>query len=1203
MPPLAEATRERVSALPNQELVAYHRRLHMLWGSGKKDDETRRAHSNTVAEMKSRQMNHHHRSGLDDGVWTEPITKEQYDRTYFENQHVIDPAFVREMAAILEHVEGPSVVVVGVGAGRELDVLGHLGFSNLLGTDTAAAAREMCSERGHRVFDYDARELPLHDGSFASVMSMHVLEHIPDFADALAESVRVAGRRAIHLVPLGHTDDPSHHHQFPTLDDFRVAVQNSGVLDRCSHSFRRPTPNSALLVVDKDVPVPTPVIAHLDTFTVVPEFISLAGGSVKRSDPTDIDLVVRAMDRMPSLEVAVRNLLPRDEMRDRLHFVYNRQGPHDDAIPLFDLVARFNPQALRLIEKAAALQPLQVFTPVKTGSAYSSGEFAAIDAAWSEWAKPLVDKGKTIDVEEKFNGWRLVLEVDRQGQTLIFFEDSKTDRSAQLPSLVSELKALGEGVILDGDLGAVGADGRPIPRKDLAPLGHDFKVPESGKAEFGGKPTTLRVRVFDCLYWEGQDLHAEPWERRRKALEAVFASADFRFLVLGDKRIVRTEQAFKAAWRELSRRPLSEGIVAKVTDSDYPLTGKSPGWAKVKDALEVKVEVLAVERKKGGGFVYDVGVRGKGGRILPAGKTLATSVEAGKGAILTLAAQEVIPKDGGVSFIVPKVVDLSSQQQAETAESILSRAEKFGVLQKAAVPHAGPMAEIAKDPTAHGWCDDNLAFDWWLRSALSWFPTMKDVTDPRARQYWRDYWTRQVQLGAQVPADLPKWAHPAAEGLTAAEAQAFQVRWAETTAEASRAWRTIGSPDTGALLQVLGAYGADPTSDVWDCIRDAARAGGLSFKEGDEGVGIFQTHERGLTELQAKQDQAFGWDPVEVGEADLARLEALAPGDWAEALEAAAQGSSKRLATLAREANRNVQTAEDRRVVALVDPVSVHLDMRLHRLAPTKDNHWEGGEMFTPGNQFRPNKFRQIAEGDLDPSKKVLMNFKVSRVGEGEPSDKQPSGEEVIRGPLTWMTIGDKGPEVFEPGLPGSTSGAWSRFRIHRKFKWRAGRQDPHFKEFWLEDAGEFTGRWQFQFVPTAAGRQWMVSRPKEQVRKAWMTIAKRDTDRRLVTGAVLVPGKVDLQGDVMTAEVIEQVAYQFLAEYNRSTSLGIQHALFPPYLLLRESWLLKEPWFHYPVGTWMLTTQVMDDQKWEDVKQGALRGFSIGGTGRGRRL
>jgi len=336
-------------------------------------------------------------------------------------------------------------------------------------------------------------------------------------------------------------------------------------------------------------------------------------------------------------------------------------------------------------ESVKTLKPLVKFTPLKTGKGYVLGEYFSIEDMWDKWAKGYIDRGMKIDLEEKLNGYRTVFERDEAGRTLIYFEDTKEDKSHIFPEIVGDLKIIGEGVILDGDIGAIGIDGRVLPRKELAFLTSRKKPIEGEFENPAGTKGKLRVTIFDLLYWKGEDLHTKPWIERRKRLEELFGKFDFRILKLIDKHIVDSKDEFVRVGKKLSKLDGSEGFVAKIVSSDYPLTGESPSWAKLKLALEIKVQVLKKFDVKDGGYNYEIGYL-VGNKIVSAGKTYNTKINAKVGDILTLTVQEVIPKekDGKwyVNFVVPGVVDLETQRRRpETAREIIRRADKAGILQ------------------------------------------------------------------------------------------------------------------------------------------------------------------------------------------------------------------------------------------------------------------------------------------------------------------------------------------------------------------------------------------------------------------------------------------------------------------------------------------------------------------------------------------
>jgi len=131
-------------------------------------------------------------------------------------------------------------------------------------------------------------------------------------------------------------------------------------------------------------------------------------------------------------------------------------------------------------------------------------------------------------------------------------------------------------------------------------------------------------------------------------------------------------------------------------------------------------------------------------------------------------------------------------------------------------------------------------------------------------------------------------------------------------------------------------------------------------------------------------------------------------------------------------------------------------------------------------------------------------------------------------------------------------------------------------------------------------GRIAPVRKSHDGVKTVWIELAKVDEWKRLVTGIVLQPEVVDAQGDIMDADVIKDAAHDFLALYNEATKLGRGHKVFNIPLDLVESYIVPETTIlngrTIRKGTWMMTTRVVDDDTWDDVLAGKLRGYSIAG-------
>lgn len=111
-----------------------------------------------------------------------------------------------EAAALRQLDLQPSESLLDIGCGtgsflRRLSGSGHSG--PLTGLDSSPAAARACAEiRGVRAVTGDAVRLPFRDGEFDAVTARHMLYHVPDVTQALAEARRVlrTGGRFVALV-------------------------------------------------------------------------------------------------------------------------------------------------------------------------------------------------------------------------------------------------------------------------------------------------------------------------------------------------------------------------------------------------------------------------------------------------------------------------------------------------------------------------------------------------------------------------------------------------------------------------------------------------------------------------------------------------------------------------------------------------------------------------------------------------------------------------------------------------------------------------------------------------------------------------------------------------------------------------------------------------------------------------------------------
>ncbi|KYD28567.1 MULTISPECIES: XkdF-like putative serine protease domain-containing protein [Geobacillus] len=110
--------------------------------------------------------------------------------------------------------------------------------------------------------------------------------------------------------------------------------------------------------------------------------------------------------------------------------------------------------------------------------------------------------------------------------------------------------------------------------------------------------------------------------------------------------------------------------------------------------------------------------------------------------------------------------------------------------------------------------------------------------------------------------------------------------------------------------------------------------------------------------------------------------------------------------------------------------------------------------------------------------------------------------------------------------------------------------------------------------------------------------VTHKNEEKRIVFGPVLVPNEPDSDGDMVSAEKIEEVAHKFLEQYG---NIDLQHTLNNVGKVV-ESYILPFDWkvddeLTVPKGSWMMGVRVQDEDVWRAVKEGKLTGFSIMGV------
>ncbi|MFG1806837.1 ATP-dependent DNA ligase [Streptomyces sp. NPDC049040] len=234
-------------------------------------------------------------------------------------------------------------------------------------------------------------------------------------------------------------------------------------------------------------------------------------------------------------------------------------------------------------------------------------------------ADAVTKAGGPCAVEEKLDGIRI--QAHRDGDDVRLFTRTLDDVTDRLPEIVATVRALdGERFVLDGEVLAFDADGRPRPFQETAGrVGSRVDVAAAARA------LPVSAVFFDVLYAGDRDLLDLPYGLRHRALEALVPpESRVRRAVVADP----ADEAATAAAEEFMAATLGrghEGVVVKADDGPYAAGRRGASWIKVKPVHTLDLVVLAAEwghgRRTGKLSNLHLGARGADGSFVMLGKT------------------------------------------------------------------------------------------------------------------------------------------------------------------------------------------------------------------------------------------------------------------------------------------------------------------------------------------------------------------------------------------------------------------------------------------------------------------------------------------------------------------------------------------------------------------------------------------------------
>ena len=191
--------------------------------------------------------------------------------------------------------------------------------------------------------------------------------------------------------------------------------------------------------------------------------------------------------------------------------------------------------------------------------------------------------------------------------------------------------------------------------------------------------------------------------------------------------------------------------------------------------------------------------------------------------------------------------------------------------------------------------------------------------------------------------------------------------------------------------------------------------------------------------------------------------------------------------------------------------------------------------------------------------------------------------------------------QVFKAGETGASDNNLGRITMIEKLKFKAGRQDPDYKEF-VFDGEYLNGHWILD--RSGVNKQWVMSRPKKKnfddinLNKE-IPIIKREEKRRLIFGVVYEPNVVDAHGDNTTPDELQKAAHKFLERHN---SINFMHETkINQHAKVVESFIApityRENGQTIKKGSWVMALHILNEKIWGMIMKGEINAFSIEGT------
>jgi len=199
---------------------------------------------------------------------------------------------------------------------------------------------------------------------------------------------------------------------------------------------------------------------------------------------------------------------------------------------------------------------------------------------------PTIPLGSQWTYQVKWDGVRILAYYD--GTAVKLFNRKKNERTPQYPELAQPSYCRASSFILDGEVIALGADGKPSFHEVMRRDG----IRSVGKVPYAQSQVPVTYMIFDVIFLDGNWIHGVPLQERLDILSHRIVSNDH-------VQLISSHPDGNALYDAIRQQGM-EGIVCKDRNSAYTIGGKDGSWVKVKNYGDVVAVV--------GGYTLNGGI-------------------------------------------------------------------------------------------------------------------------------------------------------------------------------------------------------------------------------------------------------------------------------------------------------------------------------------------------------------------------------------------------------------------------------------------------------------------------------------------------------------------------------------------------------------------------------------------------------------------